>query len=449
MRKLSSLEHGKREGRIVTAVRRVLSLAAFLLLSVPGLALGQGFNNKGLPVVPFTVVNNFDTTRPLYIYIKGLVNSSDISLNPGLIADKWYYVTDTNGNIDIIPQILPAGSYSGMLALNLGTGQTKTLQFPKLNAARIYLSFDAPTVVCCNNAEGGSPGEPIGWDTNEPNFNTLFDWAELAWDNGGNAGLGHKTRLGGNLTQVDMFSLPLHLRLVGLSTTGPGSSTQDAGFTASRATIGKAYMALGTPWTDLLTGGIPAAPLRAVSPYHGIALGLFPSNALDSYIKQVANFYVTNTLTVTASCAQDGGIVHTLAGKVSGGALMFTDTATSVVLFGFAKPSTLAVYQNELHPINTTGGPLSELNACLGGVVAAKLGGGFIRTTLLANTNLDACNTTQFYVSNPMQKYAQIFHTFGINNLAYSFGYDDTCSQSSYINVDDPTSMTIFVGGGG
>jgi Beta-1,3-glucanase len=244
-----------------------------------------------------------------------------------------------------------------MLALNLGTGKTKTLQFPKLNAARIYFSFDAPTVVCCNNAEGGSPGEPIGWDTNEPNFNTLFDWAELAWDNGGNAGLGHKTRLGGNLTQVDMFSLPLHLRLVGLSTTGPGPSTQDAGFMASRATIGKAYMALGTPWTDLLTGGIPAAPLRAVSPYHGIALGLFPSNALDSYIKQVANFYVTNTLTVTASCAQDGGIVHTLAGKVSGGALMFTDTATSVVLFGFTRPSTLAVYQNELHPINPTGAP--------------------------------------------------------------------------------------------
>ena len=71
MPKVSSLEHGKREGRIVTGLRRVLSLAAFLSLAVPGLALGQGFNNKGLPVIPFTVVNNFDTARPLYVYIKG------------------------------------------------------------------------------------------------------------------------------------------------------------------------------------------------------------------------------------------------------------------------------------------------------------------------------------------------------------------------------------------
>ena len=34
-----------------------------------------------------------------------------------------------------------------------------------------------------------------------------------------------------------------------------------------------------------------------------------------------------------------------------------------------------------------------------------------------------------------------------MNNLSYSFGYDDTCAQSSFIAIDDPTGMTIALGG--
>jgi hypothetical protein len=104
----------------------------------------------------------------------------------------------------------------------------------------------------------------------------------------------------------------------------------------------------------------------------------------------------------------------------------------------------LTVYQNEIHANPT---PASALYNCLSGVVAAKLGAAFIRTNLLLNTNLDACNTGQFYVGSPIQQYAQIFHTYGVNRLAYSFGYDDTCNQSSYINIDDPAGLSITVGG--
>jgi hypothetical protein len=59
----------------------------------------------------------------------------------------------------------------------------------------------------------------------------------------------------------------------------------------------------------------------------------------------------------------------------------------------------------------------------------------------------DACVTSQFYTSAPIQKYAKFFHDYGINNKAYSYGYDDTCDQSSYIVVDDPTAVTITLGG--
>jgi hypothetical protein len=84
---------------------------------------------------------------------------------------------------------------------------------------------------------------------------------------------------------------------------------------------------------------------------------------------------------------------------------------------------------------------------CLAKGVAAKLGGAFVRTNLLVNSNLDACQVHQFYVNNPIQNYAQLFHQFGINGLAYSFGYDDTCSQSSYITVDSPTAVSIGIAG--
>ncbi|MFZ0507843.1 MAG: beta-1,3-glucanase family protein [Methylocella sp.] len=455
MPNVSGLECGKRAGRqsvIGTWLRRVLSVAAFLSLAVPSLALGQGFNNEGLPVIPFTVVNNFNTTVPLYVYIKGQVNPEDIRKNSPLTPDSRVYVTDLTGDIAAVPYI-PSG-YTGMLALNLGTAKTTSMMFPKLNGVRIYFSFVNPTMVCCNTAVGGAPSEPTGWVTTDPNYNTVFDWAELAWDNGGNTGLGHTTRLGGNLTQVDMFGMPMRLSLGGQSTTiGNTPITQKAGFTSNRPTILSAYLQLGTPWTTLFltNSGGPLPRLRVISPYHGIALGLFPPKKLDTYISQVFTFYTSNTLMTSATCPQDN-ITHTLAGNtITGGFLVFKDAG--VERFRFATPSTLTVYQNEISAIPAPDNPATPgLNACLGGAVAAKLGGAFIRTTLLVlpSNNLDTyCMTPAlFYVNTPAQKYAQIFHTFGINHLAYSFGYDDSCDQSSYISVDDPTAMTITLGGG-
>lgn len=418
---------------------RVLSLVAVLALIVPGLAFGHGENAEGLPVIPLTIVNNTNISSPLYVYIKGIVSLPTKTLPAG----TWVYVSDLNGNITIMPSIKP-GDYTGKLALDLGTTKTTMMKFPKLNAVRIYFSFGNPIMVCCSNAVGTSPSEPAGWVTTDPNFNTLFDWAELVWDNGGNRGLGHRTRLGGNVTQVDMFGLPMHLTLQGTSPASDQPLTANAGFTSDLPTMMAAYQQLGSPWTGLIVySNFGNVPLRVVSPYHGIALGIFPRDELDSYIDQVFMFYNTNTLMVHASCDQDDGVVHTLAGTTSGDFLVFKENG--VPRFRFKKPDSLTVYQNEIHPKPT---PQTELNQCLAGVVAAKLGGAFVRTSLVVNTNLDACQTNQFYVSDPVQKYAEFFHSFGINNQAYSFGYDDTCDQSSYINVDDPTAMTITVGGG-
>jgi hypothetical protein len=427
----SHLERGRRkQGRRTSShsglwrtITRVLSPAALLALAIPSLALGQT-NNEGLPLIPLQIVNNYNSAQSLYVYIHGILPTA----TPNIPAGSSVYVSDVKGDIAIMPQILPQGTYQS-LALNVGTGQSITMMFPQLSSVRIYVSSGKGLQVCCNAAVGSPPSEPIGWSSNEPNYNTPFDWAELNWGN---------LLLGGNVTQVDMFGLPLLLTLKGKSTTG----TSNAGFPQRFQTIMSAYQALGAPWTQLIVNDSNNKPLRVISPYHGIQNGVFPSNALDAYISQVFSFYQSNSLAVTASCSQDGYILHTLSGSTSGGALAFSEGGTP--RFQFAQPSTLTVYTNEIQANPT---PASPLYDCLSEVVAAKLGAAFIRTNLLANTNLDACNTSQFYVNDPIQRYAQLFHIYAVNHLAYSFPYDDTCGQSSYITIDDPTSMTITVGG--
>jgi hypothetical protein len=427
------------------ALAALLWAGAVVTSALANPAAAYQTNNVNLPVIPFVITNNFQPNAQLYVHIVGYVADKASTLPTG----TWVYVSDGSGNVQQTPAlsttyqvISPLGPYS------LGLGQTIALNIPKLSGARVYVSFGAAIQVCCNGKTAGTPPSyPAGWSSGDPNYSTVFDWAEYTWDNTGNATFGHKTRLGGNVTQVDMFGLPLLLTFNGLSTTSAATSSQNAGFTQSQSTILSAFQQLTSPWTDLL---VPNAttPLRIVAPYHAIqsSINNFPSNGLDAYIGQVFTNYAAgsgNSIQVTGSCGQDGGIIHTFQGTTSGGVLTFKENGTAQ--FQFPQPSTLTVYLNALAASPTPSTPLYQ---CLAGVVAAKLGGAFVRTNLIVNSNLDACQTSQFFVNAPIQEYNHFFHVHSFNHLAYSIGYDDTCNQSSYITIDDPSSATLAVGGG-
>jgi hypothetical protein len=45
-----------------------------------------------------------------------------------------------------------------------------------------------------------------------------------------------------------------------------------------------------------------------------------------------------------------------------------------------------------------------------------------------------------------VNEYAHVIHENAVKGLAYAFGFDDTCSQSSYIGVYAPTAMTLEIG---
>jgi hypothetical protein len=436
---LGEIASGNRWSGLRRRLVRAISVAAFVACtSIPCLAEAQQ-NNEGLDIVPLNIANNLPGSRLLFVYIIGQLGTNSVSYPAGTAV----YVTDLQGNVSITPSIPATRPIS--LGLNVGDAKSIPMMLPKLIGIRVYLSLSSGLLVHTNSSQGAPPSAPCGWcGTGNPedatNFSTIFEFAELTWVDK-NGGLGHETNLGGNVTEVDLFGEPLHLTLQGNDPANPGifPVVVDAGFTQTRPTIMSAYANLGSPWTSLLLQNDSGNNLRVVAPYHGIEMGIFPADQLDSYITGV---WSSSTLLVdvTAACGQDGGMIHRYVGQNSGGNLVFSEGG--VHKFQFPNPPTLAVYRNE---IEASPLPSDALTACLARVVAAKLGGALVRSVLLANPILDACRPNQFYLNAPVTKYAQLFHQFGIGNFASAFGYDDTCDQSSFITVDNPTAVNIAI----
>jgi len=262
-------------GHVGCGVRR-------LHISIPSLALGQ--NNEGLAVIPLNITNNTSNTPELFVYIVGTLAADSVTYQSGTVV----YVTDLQGSVSITPSIKVEEPRS--LGLNVGIGNSIKMMLPKLIGTRIYLSLGNGLLVQTNNNQGAAPSAPCGWcgtgsTENATNFNTIWEFAELTWVDK-NAGSGHQTNLGGNVTEVDLFGLPLLLTFEGNDPANSGVAPviRNAGFTQKRAAILNAYAALGPPWTSLLLSNNSSIRTRVIAPYHGIEMGVFDPNELASYI---------------------------------------------------------------------------------------------------------------------------------------------------------------------
>jgi hypothetical protein len=447
--------HFIRRRRPATAA---ISVAAFLVgIWLPSLALAQ-VNNVGLPIMPLQISNHY-TTSPLFVWIFGVTNQKAT----GIPVGSNVYVTNSSGDVAINPAIPTATPKS--LSIPVGTGAAIALKLPKISAIRIYISVGDGILTQNGGVKGAGLATPNFENPSDPNYNTILDWVETTWEDQG-AIAGHPnitTNFGPNTTEVDQFGLPLQYTVAGIDPATFKPTTNSGGFlsTAQRPALFSTLQGIGKPWSDLIITS-KGTDVRVVSPYHGIEgtlppFPLFPSNQLDSYINSVFSHYTTTTLTTTVSVAQPGGptITYNFKGTTSGGEFFFSAPPINggKPIFSLAKWSTLDAYLGSF-PFGTVkpGGtlctkpPLS--NDCLAALaVEAKLQGAVMRTNLLVNNNLDACKTSQFYVNPPVNQYSKLWHTNGIGGLAYGFGYDDTCSQSSFNLIFNPTQLTITVVG--
>nr|WP_230205171.1 beta-1,3-glucanase family protein [Parafrankia elaeagni] len=198
--------------------------------------------------------------------------------------------------------------------------------------------------------------------------------------------------------------------------------------------------------TDLTTGRLAAggraavfdalrahptfAPLvvgdtRVIAPGHGLEAGVFPASYYDGYIDAVWRQAATRPLTVDI-----GTRTHT--GTVNGGLLRFDGGVAP-----FARPSTRDVLFCD--------GALAAPNDGVTGPVAAVLGAGFNRSTLLTQAVQPATDPAGFYRDPTTNHYARALHEHTEDGRAYGFAFDDVAGFASYIQDTAPTSAALWL----
>ena len=178
---------------------------------------------------------------------------------------------------------------------------------PNLSGGRIYLSFGERLKFFLTTS---GLVEPAPWVATDPNANILYDWTEFA-----RVG----SRIFINTTTVDMFSVPLTVRV-----TEVNGTTRTEGINNSRAAVVTGLTNLGSDWSRLFQTRADGTLLRVLAPTHGIANGTFSSTYLDAYIAAAWTYYQTRTLTIDTAWGP-------FTGTVAGTNMTFSNTTGGVV----------------------------------------------------------------------------------------------------------------------
>jgi hypothetical protein len=330
----------------------------------------------------------------------------------------WYYIVGTDLSTGRQAYVAPNGSLTPVsLSINgsdgyadlsiplAGDGDTN-FTLPSNMSGRIYFSMvDKLKFKAVLDGNGNAALQyPAGWVTSDPNYLVLHDFFEFTNNGGG---------MNCDTTMVDQFAIPLAITLA-------GSANQSIGRLVSggRDNIFNAVAA-----QSAFAGLIVQNNLRVIAPGHGIDSGLFSSTYFDSYINAVWSQYTGRTLTVTTNTG-------TFTGQVSGGQFVFSGGVAP-----FNKPSTKDVFY--------CNGALTAPNDGLTGPVAAVLGAGFNRSTLLSDSAQPDTDPSTFYQSSPTNYYAKAMHDNTADGHAYGFPFDDVGGFSTDISDGAPTHCTL------
>jgi hypothetical protein len=343
-----------------------------------------------------------------------VVNQSDNYANAAI----WFYIVGTNLTSGKQSFVAPDGSLQevalsdngsdGFADLSIplaGSGNT-SLNIPANMSGRVYFSLDDKLKfkVVADGAGNAALQYPAGWVSSDPSYNVLHDWIEFTHNTGG---------MFCNTTMVDQFSVPMAINLVGSANQTTGTLTaggRDAIFNAVKANSDYAGLVIGDD-------------MRIIAPGHGIDAGLFSSTYYDDYVDAVWSKYTGSTLTVTTNTG-------TYTGQVSGDTLQFSGGVAPI-----SKPTTQDIFY--------CNGALAAPNDGVTGPVAAVLGAGFNRSTLLTNANQPTTDPSTFYQGSPTNVFSQAMHASSADGKAYGFPFDDVASFAAYVQDGAPTSITI------
>lgn len=385
--------------------RKVLTALAGAAVAAPAIAViaphalatvdSDDGATKAAGALPLTIVNNsgsFDN-RSVSVYIVGNQDGKQVRVTPeGTLAPVSLSDNGADGFTD----------YAITLS---GSGET-TLSLPYMSG-RIYVALgDKLKFKVVTDGNGSAALQyPAGWVTSDPNYSVLHDCAEFTYNSSG---------MFCNTTMVDMFSVPLSIGLTGTKDQTIGT-LRDGG----RA---QAFAALSA---------IPEfAPLvvadrRIIAPGHGLDAGIFAKDYFAPYIDEVWSTYTGRDLTVTTNAGA-------FTGRVRGDRLVFDGPAS----VSFGRPTTRDVLFCD--------GSLAAPNDGTTGPVAAVLGAGFNRSTLVSNPAQPTTDPAAFYRSSPLTNhYSRAIHAATLDGKAYGFAFDDVADFASYIQDTAPTGARL------
>ncbi|GAA2273274.1 glycoside hydrolase family 64 protein [Streptomyces atrovirens] len=344
--------------------------------------------------LPLTIVNDSGSfgNANVHVYIVGNVDGRQVRVTPeGTVAPV---AASDNG---------PDGFTDYAIGL-AGSGETR-LSLPYMSG-RIYVSLGAKLkfkVVTDGNGNAALQ-YPAGWVASDPNHGVLHDCAEFTYNSSG---------MFCNTTMVDMFSVPMGIRLTGAKDQTTGT-VREGGRAAAFAAVRRveAFSRLVVDDT------------RIIAPGHGLDAGLFAEDYLAPYIDEVWSTYTGRDLRVTTNAG-------TFTGRVRGERFTFDGPAR----VSFGKPSTRDVLFCD--------GALAAPNDGTTGPVAAVLGAGFNRSTLLSHPDQPTADASVFYRTELTNHYSKAVHTATEDGRAYGFAFDDVADFASYIQDTAPTGLRL------
>ncbi|EGX56506.1 glycosyl hydrolase [Streptomyces zinciresistens K42] len=377
-------------GGAAVAVPAVATVAPYALADTSADAASP----TAADTLPLTIVNGSGSfgNANVHLYIVGNQDGRQVRVTPeGTLAPIALADNGADGFTDYA------------IALS-GSGETR-LSLPRMSG-RIYVSLGAKLKFkAVADANGNAALQyPAGWVSSDPNYPVVHDCAEFTFNAAG---------MFCNTTMVDMFSVPMSIRLTGAGdqTTGTlRSGGRAAAFAAVRAAEGFSRLVVDDT--------------RVIAPGHGLDAGLFAKDYFAPYVDEVWSTYTGRDLTVTTNAG-------TFTGRVRGDRFTFDGPAQ----VSFARPSTRDVLFCD--------GSLAAPNDGTTGPVAAVLGAGFNRTTLLSNPAQPTTDPAAFYRTALTNHYAAAMHAATEDGKAYGFAFDDVADFASYIQDTAPTGIRL------
>lgn len=352
-------------------------------------------NSKAAGALPLTIVNNSGSfaNTSVRVYVVGNQDGRQVRLTPeGTLAPISLSDNGADGFTD----------YSIPLS---GSGET-TLSLPYMSG-RIYVALgDKLKIKAVADGNGNAALQyPAYWVTSTPTTPCCTT-----------APSSLTTPLGMfcNTTMVDMFSVPMSIGLTGAKNQTTGS-LRDGGRAQAFAAVSRI-----PEFADLVLDD-----RRIVAPGHGLDSGIFAEDYFDPYIDEVWSTYTGKDLTVTTNAG-------TFTGRLRGDRFVFDGPAS----VSFDRPSTRDVLFCD--------GKLAAPNDGTTGPVAAVLGAGFNRSTLISDPAQPTADPAAFYRSSQITNhYSAAIHAATEEGKAYGFAFDDVADFASYIQDTAPKGARL------